>query len=168
MQPGKWRNKANWWIHVPVYRITKMAVLKRVQISWNKLHLKTCNSLSRNDSLSDQSKKNGKAGPDRKNLDRWNACKQPIKFKDSGFRMGEMLQKTQKHNILNIQQLTSCVVLFWTTFDKKAYVRKFVKKNFSNFTRLSLELISLSIELFASRDLLMCLLATFSIKIVGK
>ena len=34
-----------------------------------------------------------KTGPDRKKLDRRNARQQPIKFKDSGFRTGKMLQK---------------------------------------------------------------------------
>ena len=37
-----------------------------------------------------------KTGPDRKKLGRRNARQQPIKFKDSGFRTGKMLQKKIK------------------------------------------------------------------------
>jgi len=43
-----------------------------------------------------------KTGPDRKKLDRRNARQQPIKFKDSGFRTGKMLQKKIKLVIVQL------------------------------------------------------------------
>ena len=58
-----------------------------------------------------------KTGPDRKKLDRRNARQQPIKFKDSGFRTGKMLQK----KIIDFMYL---IIFLTKDFNKKRIGRK--------------------------------------------
>ena len=77
-----------------------------------------------------------KTGPDRKKLDRRNARQQPIKFKDSGFRTGKMLQK--KINLVIFDNLSGllfglCFVSFSGGGNSNLTTSLFCLSNFSSF-----------------------------------